>query len=386
MTIDLYKGEQSRGLSADSAFEPQSFEAALNVCRTLVASKMFGNTTPEALLLKVMAGRELGLSVLQSVRSIYTFESQGRLVTGIDAATIVAKVQRHPQVDHFLCVESTEKQATYELAVKGREPSRLTYTIDDARAAGLTEKDVWKKHPKNMLRARAATNLVRRDFPEAIMGWHTVDEVEEIRESYDGRSQPTPHRAHVTVADAQPEPVAAATPANTNATGNGTTDVVTTYRKRLAEAETREELAVLFTEIKGLAKAEKDSLGPDYNAAKKRIHGDGPKPPTGGGAPKPEAPATTDATGSGEHVQAEGEGAKASAAQILDGWADHLAPHESPQHVLNSVAAHLTDFDPSLRTKVMEIAAPRLRAFKSMEGKDCDKLVREACAKKSEAA
>ena len=187
---------QDSGLSA-GAFEPQNIDAALNMCKTLVASGMFGTQAKaEALLVKIVTGRELGLSAMQSIRSLYTFESNGRLLVGVDAAALVACANRHPQVEYFKCVESTDELSTWEIKRRDRDkPDRYTYTIAMAKKAGLSEKAVWKAHPSAMLRARCSTAMIRMHVPEAAMSFLNTDEFDEVRANEE--QQPPPQRAHV---------------------------------------------------------------------------------------------------------------------------------------------------------------------------------------------
>lgn len=188
---------QDNGLSA-GAFEPQSIDAAMKTCELLVKSGMFGTQAkPEALLVKIMTGRELGLTSMQSIRSLYTFESKGKLIVGVDAAALVACANRHPSVEYFKCVESTDETCTWEIKRRERDkPDRYTYTIAMAKKAGLTDKDVWKAHPAAMLRARCSTSMIRMHIPEAAMSFVNTDEFEEIQ-SNEREEQPAPQRAHV---------------------------------------------------------------------------------------------------------------------------------------------------------------------------------------------
>jgi hypothetical protein len=46
----------------------------------------------------------------------------------------------------------------------------------------LVNKDVWKNYPKNMLFARAISNAARFYCPEAISGYYTTEELEDLGE------------------------------------------------------------------------------------------------------------------------------------------------------------------------------------------------------------
>jgi hypothetical protein len=54
-----------------------------------------------------------------------------------------------------------------------------TFTMEQARLSGDTGKDNWKKHPKNMLFARATKNLCRALFADSIGSAYVEGEIEE---------------------------------------------------------------------------------------------------------------------------------------------------------------------------------------------------------------
>jgi hypothetical protein len=54
---------------------------------------------------------------------------------------------------------------------------RMVWTFEQARKAGLTNKDNWKNYPRAMLRARCISEGVRTVFPGIAQGMYTVEEV-----------------------------------------------------------------------------------------------------------------------------------------------------------------------------------------------------------------
>lgn len=71
----------------------------------------------------------------------------------------------------WLDVKGDATQATCSIRRKGQtEIQTVTYTIDDARTAGLTGNATYTKHPADMLVARATIRAVRRFVPEAGAG------------------------------------------------------------------------------------------------------------------------------------------------------------------------------------------------------------------------
>jgi hypothetical protein len=98
-----------------------------------------------------------------------------------------------------MLVESTHDTATYRTHRVGEpEPVTISFTAAQAKAAGLSGKDTWQKHPDAMLRARAASSLARAVYPDLILGIYTEDEAEEIPFEPVNVTPPKPKDAEVT--------------------------------------------------------------------------------------------------------------------------------------------------------------------------------------------
>ena len=61
---------------------------------------------------------------------------------------------------------------------------RITWTIEQARSAGLAAKDNWKNYPRAMLRARCIAEGVRAVYPAAIGGLLVAEEASDLPRSY----------------------------------------------------------------------------------------------------------------------------------------------------------------------------------------------------------
>ncbi len=57
---------------------------------------------------------------------------------------------------------------------------RVTWTIEQAKHAGLAGKDNWKKYPQAMLRARAISEGIRAVYPAAIGGMLVAEEAQDM--------------------------------------------------------------------------------------------------------------------------------------------------------------------------------------------------------------
>lgn len=57
---------------------------------------------------------------------------------------------------------------------------RMSWTIEQAKKAGLTNKDNWKNYPRAMLRARTIAEGVRSVYPAAIGGMMIAEEAQDL--------------------------------------------------------------------------------------------------------------------------------------------------------------------------------------------------------------
>lgn len=120
---------------------------------------------PEAVLAAILTGNELGIDALQSLAKIHVIEGK----PAISAELMRALVLR---AGHELWIEeSTATKCTVVGRRHGSEQlSRITWTMDDATRAGLNGRQNWRKYPKQMLVARATSELARLTFPDVLAG------------------------------------------------------------------------------------------------------------------------------------------------------------------------------------------------------------------------
>ena len=169
--------------SGDSGFrnalEPSDFASAYNLAAIAAKVHLCGVTSPEDALVRIMTGREMGLTAFQAMRLVYVVEGRPAL----DASFMLALCINRPECEYFECVETTREKATYRAKRRGRKEQVLTWTIEQAVAAGLLSrgkdpsKNNWNRYPDAMLRARCVSALARMVFPEAICGLYTREEL-----------------------------------------------------------------------------------------------------------------------------------------------------------------------------------------------------------------
>ncbi len=197
MTALALKQEEYPAVTASVALEPTSLKEVWRFGEIVCASGLAPKSvrSPEAATIIVMTGRELGLTAMQSLRSIHVVDGKPLL----SADLMLALVKRHKDCEFFTCTETTGKVATFVAKRRGEPEQRLSFTIEQASAAGLTGKDNWRKYPDAMLRARAIAALARMAFPDAFVGVYEEDEIQaprrvesDVRAVPDARPTPAP--------------------------------------------------------------------------------------------------------------------------------------------------------------------------------------------------
>lgn len=161
-------------LNRAHSLEPASIDEASTLARAAVASRLYAISSPEAALMILLTGRDLGLTASQSLRAIHVIS--GKPVVSADA--LVAAVRRSGLCASWRVVESTATTATIETKRVGEEhPESETFTWADAERAGLTRGDNYRKWPREMLRHRCAAALARRVYPDAVLGCYEPGEM-----------------------------------------------------------------------------------------------------------------------------------------------------------------------------------------------------------------
>jgi len=128
----------------------------------------------------LLAGNELGLTPMASLRAIHVVKGKPIL----SADTMVAVVLSSGAAEYFMCMAESNDSVTYETKRRSApKPQSLTWTIEDAKAAGVLGNDNWKKYPRNMLKARCKSNLARDVYPDVLAGCYEENEADEIKDA-----------------------------------------------------------------------------------------------------------------------------------------------------------------------------------------------------------
>lgn len=147
-------------------------------------SGMFSDVATQAqAVVKILAGRELGLAPLESMTNIYIVK--GRV--SLQAKLIAGLIKKSGRYDYTIetlnddeCVIAFyEQQQGTDGQMQKVLLGKSSFTKADAAKAGIVNKEVWKNFPRNMLFARAVSNGARWYTADVFCGYAS-EEIEEV--------------------------------------------------------------------------------------------------------------------------------------------------------------------------------------------------------------
>jgi hypothetical protein len=128
--------------------------------------------TPGQAMAVVLAGRELGLGIMSSLRGIGIIKGK----VSISAATQLGLMLKAGIKIKW--VEQSTTRACIELSRQGMEPAQFSFTMEEAKQAQLVQGGGnWAKYPAAMLRARAITIGARAYAADIIDGCYDPEEI-----------------------------------------------------------------------------------------------------------------------------------------------------------------------------------------------------------------
>jgi len=122
--------------------------------------------SPEQFLAVILKGRELGLPPMYSCAHIVIIQGKPTM----SAEVMLAMIFKNCPGTKIQYLEVTNDRCTIKASRPGGEPSTFSFSMADAKAAGLDTKENWRKYPRAMLRSRCISELARSLFPDCVAG------------------------------------------------------------------------------------------------------------------------------------------------------------------------------------------------------------------------
>ena len=150
--------------------------AIFELAKHLVPSGMLPDhvKTPGQAVAIILAGRELGMPPMRSLRSLVLVK--GKVVESADSQ--LARFKADGGKASFTHLDDT--RAVLKLTHPNGDEHGEAFTIDDAKRAGLMSNPTWQKYPKAMLRSRVITAGLKSIGWDGAVGNYDPDEAREI--------------------------------------------------------------------------------------------------------------------------------------------------------------------------------------------------------------
>lgn len=127
--------------------------------------------------IKILAGKELGISPIQSQNAFYFVDGK----IGVMSNVLAGLVKKSEDYDYKI-IEHTNEKCVIEFFKNGESVGISEYNTTMAAKSGLVNKNNWKDYPMNMLFARAISNGARWFCPDvAISSMYTVEELQDLK-------------------------------------------------------------------------------------------------------------------------------------------------------------------------------------------------------------
>lgn len=145
---------------------------------TVAKSGLFGVKNPDAAMALFLLAQAEGIHPMTAVRDYHIMEVKGRIIVAMKADAMLARFQQAGGRIDWLAL--TDVKAEGKLTHPTAGNITITWTIEQAKKAGLTGKDVWTNYPRAMLRSRVISEGIRTLLPGVIAGKYNPEEAMSI--------------------------------------------------------------------------------------------------------------------------------------------------------------------------------------------------------------
>jgi len=140
----------------------------------IAKSGLFGMKSPEQAMALMLIAQAEGMHPAIAARDYHVI--QGRPALKADA--MLARFQAAGGKVEWLSY--TDKEVTGKFTHPQGGSATISWTIQQAMAAGLASKDVWKQYPRQMLRSRVVSEGVKTVYPGVAVGIYTPEEIQDF--------------------------------------------------------------------------------------------------------------------------------------------------------------------------------------------------------------
>ena len=164
-----------------AALIPQSLDEAFRVANAISASGLAprGVDKPEQVLVAIMAGAELGFAPFQAMQSFAVINGKPNIWGDALPALLWS---RGFEIDEWFDDEDAPTKAYCKITRPGGKEIERTFSVDDAKKAGLAGKQgPWQQYQKRMLQMRARAFAARDGASDVLRGMQVAEEVQDYQ-------------------------------------------------------------------------------------------------------------------------------------------------------------------------------------------------------------
>lgn len=176
---------------AKTGDKPLGKSKAMNIKKMLAEAKLYlasgflpdAIKKPEQVVVIMAVARDLQIPPMYALNSINVIRGKPCQSAELMRALIFRK---HPDAI-FEILEHTDKICCVKAARPNGKSQKFSYTIEQAKRAGLTSKTSWQQYPEALLLARVTSVIARAIFPDVLMGVSYTPEELGVEIDMDGK-------------------------------------------------------------------------------------------------------------------------------------------------------------------------------------------------------
>lgn len=130
--------------------------------------------TPDKALACVRAGEDFGWSRHRALASLYVTD-EGTIEMSAESMLSLIR-ERFPGMSLEVLTHTDTECTVLVTRPDDKIPMEVSFTLDDAKKAGLAESEFYRTYPADMMWARCISRVRRRVFPEVATGAHVLGE------------------------------------------------------------------------------------------------------------------------------------------------------------------------------------------------------------------
>lgn len=190
---------------------PQSLEQLDHIAKLIARSDLAPKDykgKPENVAVAIAMGLELGVSPMQAIQGIAVINGR----PSVWGDLMMALCRAHPAcewIDERMewAADGSPVAAVCRAKRRGSEAQERRFSMDDARRAGLANKDgPWKQYTARMLQMRARAFCLRDVFADALRGLASAEEQGDVIEGHFTEIQPPSAKPALTVVRQELQP------------------------------------------------------------------------------------------------------------------------------------------------------------------------------------